>query len=399
MATNSPIARRLPGFDARHATHRARGVWRGLVVVVVVAAVAAGAAIATVVLRSSHTGHGAASVTSTTATAAVTADVAPWTLRAPIDSEVVLAPPATAAGGGGGSPLEVFGGSTTSHQPASGVFTLDVSNGTLVHVANLTTVLADAAGAVIGGQAVIFGGATPSVVATVQAIAAAGAHATSPVPTATVVGSLPQPRAGAVATTVGATAYVVGGADGTTPDPEVLATTDGTTFSPVASLPVPVAYPAVAAVGTKLFVFGGQALSGAGVGQPVTTVQSVDVRTRRATVVGRLPTALEGAAAVTLGNRVFVVGGDTSSAGSAAVGSAAGAGTSTTPGAQTSGTVWAFDPSHVRLVASGTLQTPVSRAGVAVVGATAWLVGGSSSGAPTSVVQSLTLAPVPAHGG
>ena len=405
MATNSPIARRLPGFDARHATHRARGLGRGLVVVVVVAAVAAGGAIAAVMLRSSG-GPKASTVTSTSAAATLAAGVAPWTLKAPVDSEVVLVPPASGGGAGGttGSLLEVFGGSTTGEQPASGIFTLDVSNGTLVHVANLTTVLADAAGAVIGGQAMVLGGATPTPIATVQAAPATGSGTAARVTTATVVGSLPEPRSGAATATVGTTTYVVGGENGPlSPDPTVLATTDGRSFSDIATLPVPVSFPAVAAIGAKLFVFGGEAVSGNTAGQPVTTVQLVDVTKHRAKVIGRMPVALEGAAAVTVGGKVLLVGGDsfpstTTSYSSSAASSGAAGGVNAT-GSQTSATVWDFDPLRTRFVSAGRLQTPVARAGVAVLGSTVWLVGGSSAGAPVSVVQSLSLSAAPSHPG
>jgi hypothetical protein len=376
-------------------------------VVVVVAVLAAGGAVAAVVLRSSSGGHhGAPTVTSTSVPAAtVTSGVAPWTLRAPVDAEVVLVPPtASAAGAPLSSSLEVFGGSTTGSRPASGIFTLDTTNGTLVHVANLTTALSDAAGAVVNGQAVIFGGANPTPVATVQAFAATGTGTggvRSPVPTATVIGSLPEPRAGAAALTVGSTTYLLGGANGPTPDPSVLATTDARSYSVVATLPVPVSFPAAAAVGTKLYVFGGQALSGAGAGQPVTTVQMVDLASHRTKVVGRLPAPLMGAAAFSLGGKVFVAGGDSSAGASApatSVSSPAGQ-TTGAPGTQTSGTIWAFNPAKVSFVSDGLLQSPVARAGVSVLGSTAWFVGGASGGVPTSIVQSVTSAPTPSRSG
>ena len=63
-----------------------------------------------------------------------------------------------------------------------------------------------------------------------------------------VAGQLPQPRSDLATTTVGRTDYIVGGYDGTTYDPSVLATTDGTHFTSVANLPVPVRYPAVVAL-------------------------------------------------------------------------------------------------------------------------------------------------------
>ena len=336
-------------------------------------------------------------MTSTTVAApALTSGVAPWTLHAPVDGELVLT--ATAPAGAGTAPaatvVDVFGGSTTGSRPASGVFTLDVSNGTLVHVANLATALADAAGAVVGGQSVIFGGDTPTPVATVQSFSGATSASGSghgPVPTTTVLGTLPEPRAGGGALTVGSTTYLLGGANGPTPDPSVLSTTDGRAFSVVASLPVPVSFPAMAAIGTKLFVFGGQALSGTGAGQPVATVQMVDLATRRAKVVGRLPAPVMGAAAISLGGAVFGVGGETP--GAAASGAATGQGT------QTSGAIWAFHPARVSFTSDGMLQTPVSHAGVVVLGTTAWLVGGSSGGVPTSIVQSVTLASSPVHPG
>ena len=351
-------------------------------------------------------GHGGAPTATSTSIPAptVTSGVAPWTLRAPVDAEVVLAPIAAPAAGTApaSSVLEVFGGSTTGNRPASGIFTLDTTNGTLVHVANLTTVLADAAGAMVNGQAVIFGGDTPTPVATVQAFAnagpvAGGAH--TPVPTATVLGSLPEPRAGAGALTVGSTTYVIGGANGPTPDPSVLSTTDGKTFSVVGTLPVPVSFPSVAAVGTKLFVFGGQALSGTGSGQPVTTVQMVDLTSHRTKVVGRLPAPLMGAAAVSLGGKVYIVGGETASTSSGSPTSvpASPGTTSAGQGTQTTGTIWAFDPARLRFAPDGMLQTPVSHAGVAVLGSTAWVVGGTSGGVPTSIVQSVTPASSPAR--
>jgi hypothetical protein len=55
----------------------------------------------------------------------------------------------------------------------------------------------------------------------------------------------------------------------------VLATTNGHTFMAVARLPVPVRYPAVAALGGQIFVFGGQAATGAHAGTPTDVIQAV----------------------------------------------------------------------------------------------------------------------------
>jgi len=109
---------------------------------------------------------------------------------------------------------------------------------------------------------------------------------------------------------MGTTAYLVGGYDGTIADGAVLATTNGRTFRTVASLPVAVRYPAVAALSGKIFVFGGQAITGPQAGQPTDSIQVIDPARHVASVVGRLPETLSGAAAVTLGGHIYVVGGE-----------------------------------------------------------------------------------------
>ena len=94
----------------------------------------------------------------------------------------------------------------------------------------------------------------------------------------------------------------------------MLATTDGRTFTKVAALPVPVRYPAVAALGGKVFVFGGQTITGPHAGAPVEVIQAVDPSRRTAAVIGHLPEPLAGAAAATVGGELFVAGGESSAA-------------------------------------------------------------------------------------
>jgi hypothetical protein len=64
--------------------------------------------------------------------------------------------------------------------------------------------------------------------------------------------------------------------------------------------------------------------------------------------------------------------------------------------AATASTIWAFDPVSKRLLPAGHLQVPVSHAGIAVIGSTAWIAGGESGGAPVAGVQMLR--PNPAFG-
>ena len=326
--------------------------------------------------------------------------------------------------GAGGAALTILGGLTTGDTSSSGIYLLDTTQGALSHVGSLAEPLHDAAGAVLGGRDVVMGGGSPSTVGGVEAYpsaATAGGGAT----TASVIGTLPQPRSDATEVTTGTTGYVVGGYDGTTADADVLSTVDGRTFHPVAALPVPVRYPAVAAVNGKIYVFGGQAIAGAAAGDPVTAIQMVDPARRTASVVGHLPETLSGAAAVTMGAHIYVIGGESAAPQSNPIGvgttQLVPSGTSTNPGAGASGaitdgyggaatgpgrarvvavttppvlhavsTIFAFDPRSASLSVAGRLQVPVAHAGVALVGSTAWVVGGESASTPLDVVQMVT---------
>ena len=115
----------------------------------------------------------------------------------------------------------------------------------------------DSAGATLAGRALVFGGGTAAPSAEVQRFVTGGRVLSS--------GSLPEARADAAAVTIGARAFVIGGYDGSSLDAEVLSTTDGLHFSPVAALPVPVRYPAAAVLDGRIYVFGGES----GNGQPV----------------------------------------------------------------------------------------------------------------------------------
>ncbi len=305
---------------------------------------------------------------------AIEAGLLPWRLAAPISREIVLP--------GAGRRLVLLGGLNGSTS-ASGVFALETASGALAQIGSLHAGVHDAAGAVVGGRDLVFGGGSPATVAAVEAFPSSPSGGAGPLPT---------PRSDAAAATIGATTYVVGGYDGSGPDPQVLATTDGRTFQTVASLPIPVRYPAVAALGGKLYVFGGEALSGAQAGKPVDDVQVVDPATRSASIVSHLPEPLEASAAVVLQGRIYLAGGDTTTPQSATTGvgttqlepavSANGPG-----GLDTVGTVWAYDQVTERALVAGRLQVPVSHAGVAVLGSRAWLVGGESGGTQISAVQ------------
>jgi hypothetical protein len=172
--------------------------------------------------------------------------------------------------------------------------------------------------------------------------------------------------------TIGGTAYLLGGDNGEAADGDVLATADGRSFRTVATLAIPVRYPAAAVLGGKLYVFGGETKApGAAEWAATGAVQQVDLRTGKSAVVGYLPVALVAASAVTLDGYVYLAGGQVSGRASA--------------------TIWGLQPRMAPgkplVLVSGHLDEPVSNAGTAVAGSTAWLVGGEVGGRPIASVQ------------
>jgi hypothetical protein len=303
--------------------------------------------------------------------AAVAVSVEPWQLPVPITEALVLPGPP--------GKLLVAGGLIASGSSGNGAFLVSTSDGKLSLYANLLAGLHDTAGTDLAGNEYVFGGLAGGPSATVESFAAPGTGTAAGTVNATATGTLPAARAGGSAVTIGATAYIVGGYDGPSADGQVLATSDGTSFAVVAKLPVPVRDAAVTAVGGQIYVFGGSAppselaAPAGGHWGPVADIQHVNPVTGKATVVGHLPTPLEGAVAVNLAGRVYVAGGH------GPLG--------------WSGTVYGFEPATGRVVVAGHLPHPVSGAGATVEGGVAWLVGGDSpSGAPVGWVQAFRLA-------
>ena len=338
------------------------------------------------------TGSAAGAVALPRGLPAAEAGLMPWHLAVPISREVAVTGP--------GNRLIVLGGLTAGGASVNGVYAFRTGTGAARNLGSLRAPLHDAAAAVIGGHALVFGGGSAASVATVQAFALHGPRSHAPAATASHAGSMPAPRSDVAAVTIGRTAYLVGGYDGARPDAAVLATTNGHAFTAVATLPVPVRYPAVAALGGKIFVFGGQAITGGHAGAPLDVIQAVNPARHTAAVIGHLPRPLAGAVAVTVGNELFVAGGESSATRPPAAGvgmTQLGPGeTSPGPGAEASAsptttvsTIWAFDPATTRLLPVGHLQVPVSHAAVTVAGGTAWIVGGESGGALVASVQML----------
>jgi Kelch motif len=284
---------------------------------------------------------------------------APYQLPAPLSREVALPGP-------GG--LLIAGGLTARGTSTDVVTGLDPVTGVTRAAARLPAATHDAAGAVLGGQAYLFGGGTSGSVPTVQALGAGTGSATGLASGAAIVGQLPAARSDGSAVTAGSVAYVIGGYDGTNWDPRVLATRDGRHFQVAARLRVPVRYAAVAAGAGEIWVFGGQTSSGA-----TNAIQRISPATGQATVAGHLPAPLQGAAAIVLDGQVYVAGGV-----------AAGA---------TSQVVYRFDPATSSVSVAGQLPAPVTYAAGAVTGGVGYLIGGEDGPRAVPTVTTLRLVP------
>jgi outer membrane protein assembly factor BamB len=263
-------------------------------------------------------------------------------LPSPISGESVVALPS--------GPL-ILGGLNSAEASVSGAFQLDARSGRLRSAGTLTGPLHDAAAAALGDRVLILGGGAQASTDEVQALAAPGGAVSSGT-TASAVGRLPTVRSDLSAVTIAGRAYVLGGYDGTAPLGSVLATTDGSGFTEVATLPAPARYMAVAASGGKIYAFGGELASGAS----SDAIREVDPRAGTARVIGHLPRPVSHAAAVVLGHRIYVLGGEANG----------------TIGDR----IWRFVPADGTVAAAGRLPFPVAYAATTVVGSTAYLIGG-----------------------
>jgi N-acetylneuraminic acid mutarotase len=278
---------------------------------------------------------------------------APYQLPAPLSREVVL----PTAGG-----LLIAGGLTAQGTSTDAVTSLDPVTGATRAAGRLAAATHDAAAARLGGQTYVFGGGTAASVPTVQAVA------TGPASQGAVVGQLPAARSDATGVTAGSVAYVIGGYNGTSWDPEVLATRDGRHFQVAARLPVPVRYAAAAAAAGEIWVFGGLAQSG-----PTSAIQEISLATGRAAVAGYLPAPTQGAAAIVLGGQIYLAGGVVAGAASPIV--------------------YRFDPAGSGVSAAGRLPVPVAYAAGTVTGNVGYLIGGEDGARTVPTVTTLRLVP------
>lgn len=254
--------------------------------------------------------------------------------------------------------LLIIGGLDQTGVSTGVIESFDPSAGKIAPAGALSEPLHDLAASTVGSRTLTFGGGSTSTVDLVQSLA--------PKADARVVGHLPSPSSDLAAVAIGDTAYAIGGYDGSVAIGTVSATTDGSRMSPVAMLPVPVRYAAVASRGHEIYVFGGETSAGA----DSAAIQAVDVTTGKAKVVGQLPTTLAHASALTVDDRILIVGGrEAGSAGKS---------------------ILAFDPSADMAKKVGELPSPITNSAAAAVGNRGYLIGGlDANQAPLATIVEL----------
>ena len=273
--------------------------------------------------------------------------VAPWSLAAPIANEVLV---------GDASGFTMLGGLDATKLSTNAIVRVEATTATSKPAGSLAEAVHDSAGVRLGNNILVLGGGGPSESGTADSQLVTTGGRTS------VVGRMPQPRSDQVAAFVGGKAYVLGGYDGANIVGDVVATTDGTSFTKVATLPVPVRYPAIAVLGTSILLFGGVAKTS---GTDTAAVQRLDTTTGAVAVIGQLPTTLSHASAVVLGNEVYLLGGYVNSV-------------------DLSDQVLRFDPKTNTSTLVGHLPEPNSDAAAVVVDGRGYLVGGKARRATRS---------------
>lgn len=220
----------------------------------------------------------------------------PATSFSAAQSTVHLPKPLTrAAAFASGSQILIAGGLMAGGTTAS-VVAFDPGAGTFTTVGKLKHAVHDAAAGVLAGTMLVVGGGDKIAGVWVQTVDPAGS--------VTNTGALPRARADLGVAAVGDQLIVAGGGISPNVDTQVLATTDGVTYTVVAKLLQGVRYPSVAAMNGKVYVIGGEIGTG-----DTASVQIVDLASGTVTLGRPLAGAIAQATAMVIGGAILVMGG------------------------------------------------------------------------------------------
>lgn len=251
-----------------------------------------------------------------------------------------------------GPTLLVLGG-LAGGQSSAAVRRFSPASDTVVAAGTLAVATHDAASALLGTSAVVFGGGEAVTIDKVQTFNAKGSQ---------VIGALPQARSDLVAAAVAGRIYLLGGYDGKSDQADVLMTTDGATYKVITQLPTPVRYAGVVALGTTIYVIGGEHN-----GVQTADIQAVDVAAGTAKVVAMLPVPLSHESIFLLGGSMFLAGGR--------------AGTTTRT------QVDVIDPTTGALTRAGLLPRPAADMALGQIGNDVYLIGGESPAPLNTIVH------------
>ena len=296
----------------RSSRRRARAVRRRRAGFAVVAALAVVVAIVAVVRGGGRGGSPATSAAARTTTSATASGTVasgrpaprPRLGEHPVGSLAAPVQDAAATATGPDSAL-LLAGLTAADTSRADV--ISVAGGRASSLGLLPGALHDTAAVTIGGAVYLLGGGDG--VAQHDAILRVDPRSGA----ATSAGHLPAPSSDQSAAVLGGTAYVVGGYTGTRWLDTVVAWRPGSAARVVGHLPSAVRYPAVAASGGRLIVAGGSLPDGGA----SDAVLAFDPSTGRVSRLGRLPAPTTHAAAASLGDTVYVIGGRGATLGSA----------------------------------------------------------------------------------
>jgi hypothetical protein len=189
----------------------------------------------------------------------------------------------------------VFGGGQLASTDA--VVQIDPRTGAARSFGSLGEPLSDLGAASVGDKAYLVGGYTGARYATAVLRFRPG-H------TPSVVARLPAGLRYAGVSVLHGAIYIAGGVTPAGESDAVFAV-DGGRVRLVATLPAPVAHASLATLGKSLYLVGGTDTEG----RPLDRILRIDPFSGAATAAGRLPSPLADAAAVTLGDRIIVLGG------------------------------------------------------------------------------------------
>ena len=261
-----------------------------------------------------------------------------------------------------GARVLLLGGLDAADHTTSAVSAFDPGSGRISAAGKLAVAAHDAAGGVLGGKALLVGGGSATSVDAAQQLPLDATTTT----VATVKGHLPRARSDDSVAIGGNTMYVVGGYDGASELPDILATNDGVTFHAVAQLAQTVRYTAVAVVGNTLWVFGGEHH-----GTSIDAIQRVDLATHQVTVAAHLPKPLAHEGIVELGGKLLLVGGVSRGT--------------------VQNAIYQVDPSTGSVSQIGSLPVPTSDMGLAALGGSAYVFGGEALTAERTVAKTTAI--------